>query len=396
MDLGELHLSGFFPLPGVAVPSMPLTLAKCSNCGLSQLKHQLPVTELYGSHYGYESHLNFSMSRHLQGLAKKLEKMSSLKSGDVVLDIASNDGTLLAGYESEGLVKVGIDPLIGNLKDFYPDSSMKINKFFSAEAYESLELPKAKIITSCSVFYDLDNPKEFAENVATILDPSGMWVLEQSYYWNMIDALSFDTICHEHLLYLRLIDIDKICQESGLSIFDIEFNNTNGGSIQVYVQKANGIRTRSAVVDWHLKYEGKLELDWTRRVLEFQNSVKFFMQEFRTILQEYKSRGFYTLGLGASTKGNVLLEACSVDSTLINFIGEINPKKFGRVTPGTQIPIIDQERVFDFPNEEKLIVILPWHFSKSIMDESKVRLEPNSRFLVPLPKWPTLLSPYGV
>jgi len=393
LDLGNLALSGFFPLPDENVPTMPLTLAKCRSCGLSQLLHQLPVSDLYGSHYGYESHLNSGMKAHLVSMARKVEGMVELEPGDTVVDIASNDGTLLAGYSRYDINKVGIDPLIEFLMDCYPQNSIKIPTFFSAESYEKFSNSKAKIVTSFSVFYDLDNPSKFAEDVSRILDPEGIWVLEQSYFWSMIDTLSFDTVCHEHLLYLRLMDLERICSQTGLAIFDIEFNSVNGGSVQIYTQKQSGRRTRSPFVDWQLRVESRWEELWEFLSSKFARDVHAFRDSFGDLLDSYRSNGFSIFGLGASTKGNILLQACRLGPETIKVIGEINPNKFGRETPGTKIPIRSQQEVLSNVDEKSILVILPWHFSETIIRANKSLLPHGARFLSPLPRTVSVISP---
>jgi hypothetical protein len=237
LNLGNLSLTGQFPAESQDTKKEPLALAECALCGLIQLLDQLPIFELYASGYGYESHLNNGMQRHLIEASRGFEEKFDLKSGDAVCDIASNDGTLLSGYKNKGLIKIGVDPLIDDFTDKYPEGSIKIREFFSSAKYLERLSNKCKIVTTFSVFYDLDNPIEFSQNICEILDDNGVWILEQSYLPSMIDTLSFDTICHEHLLYLKLIDLQMIFEKSELQIFDFKLNKVNGGSIQVYVQK---------------------------------------------------------------------------------------------------------------------------------------------------------------
>ena len=164
LDLGDMHLTGYFPDKNVDIPKLPLDLGKCKNCGLVQLVNVVPITELYGKEYGYESNLNDSMKLHLQQTASYLEKRFSIKENDYILDIASNDGTLLAGYKNSTRL-IGIDPIINYLNDYYPKSALKISDFFSTKALEQFSVKKCKLVTSFSVFYDLDDPLQFSSNV---------------------------------------------------------------------------------------------------------------------------------------------------------------------------------------------------------------------------------------
>ena len=144
VDFGNLAMTGFFPSENEPVNKAPLAMGKCQACGLVQLRDKLPISELYGPGYGYESHLNSSMQAHLINVAQKLELISGLHSGDVVVDIASNDGTLISGYKTSGLELIGIDPLIPFLTDNYPKQALKIAKFFSKEVYFEATKKKGK------------------------------------------------------------------------------------------------------------------------------------------------------------------------------------------------------------------------------------------------------------
>jgi hypothetical protein len=392
LDLGSMALTGYFPFIHEEVPSQPLTLSRCSNCGLSQLHHELPISDLYGPGYGYESHLNSSMRNHLKGTALNLERFQDLKKGDTVIDIASNDGTLLSGYENREVIKIGIDPLINSLNDFYPDNTKKIEGFFGSKVADTLDGLKAKIITSFSVFYDLDNPIDFVQGISNLLDDKGIWVLEQSYFWDMINTLGFDMICHEHLLYLRLIDIQNLIEKCGLEIFRVNRNEVNGGSIQIFVQKKNGSRPRESTVDWLISVERDLDLEWETIYSAFRVNVELFRSSLSQLIIGLVDEGLEVIGLGASTKGNVLLQYCGLSSKIISKIGEINPKKFGRVTPGTRIPIVSEKDAFS-GEASKIALVLPWHFRQSVINSVQAQNYQLEGFLLPLPNDPKLILP---
>lgn len=389
LDLGNLFLTGQFPKINEKVNSESLILSQCSKCGLVQLFDRLPVEDLYQPGYGYESHLNSGMKHHLISSAQKFEEKFGLSEGDYVCDIASNDGTLLSGYTKKNITKVGIDPLISEFKDNYPSNSLKINEFFSAKAYFQEVNSKCKIVTSFSVFYDLDEPVKFARDVCSILDNDGVWVLEQSYLPLMLDTNGFDTICHEHLLYLKLIDLQNIFEKSGLEIFDFILNDINGGSIQVFVQKSDVRKYKiEPIVQWQINWEKSNFLENSAKVENFISSVKDLKINLNKLLLAYKNAGYNIFGLGASTKGNVLLQYCEINSELIEYIGEINPKKYGKFTPGSQIKIIDQNELIgtdlvDCSN--KLGVILPWHFTSSIVKNASEFIDKGGLLLSPLP-----------
>lgn len=392
VDFGDLCLTGHFPEPDEEVGKAPLALAKCQDCGLVQLRHSQPVGELYQEGYGYESHLNSSMRKHLSDSAKSFEILQKLTPGDVVLDIASNDGTLLGGYETPGLVPVGIDPLINLVSDFYPQTAIKIQSFFTKENYFSIMNQQAKVITSFSVFYDLENPCSFMRDIEAVLADDGIWVLEQSYLPTMINTLGFDTICHEHLLYLTLIDIKHLCEMSGLEIFDVSFNEVNGGSFRVFIQKRFGNRLISPYVFYVLEREQLINSITNEGLTRFNEEIQNFKTQITSLLSRFKNDGISLVGLGASTKGNVLLQVCSIGTDYLECIGEINRKKFGKVSPGSNIKIVSEEDALTQSSSPLAALVLPWHFRDSIIGKLELRNSKPLRLVFPLPVFPTVIS----
>jgi hypothetical protein len=389
LHLGEVAYSGKFPSPGTEVKSGILELESCDSCGMAQLSKSFDSSEMFDEDYGYESHLNASMAKHLQDKARKIENqfLSNVKS-PVIVDIASNDGTLLSGYLQNSAKFVGIDPLLNNLKDLYPKNSIKIPSFFSSESYFGQVESLADVVTSCSVLYDLDNPRDFIKQVSDILKDGGVWHSEQSYLPSMVKNLSYDTICHEHVLYLRLLDILNLIKESELQVIDVELNSTNGGSFAFTAVKGGKSKryAQSNSISKLLKSEELEGFTDGTSLLNFKRLVNKHQLELRRAISEFKEKGFDIYGLGASTKGNILLQSSGLDSSLISAIGEVNQRKFGRLTPKTKIPIISEEEVLKFASPQTIFLVLPWHFKESIL-EKLVKLKKNNpiNLLFPLP-----------
>ena len=181
-DLGDQVLSGVFRTDNLDdIPSGPLTLFGCNKCQLVQLKHSYPLDEMYNEGYGYRSGVTAYMSQHLQDILNFAFDNVSLKKGDHVLDIGSNDGTLLSHYPDKMYTCIGIDPVAAKYLDVYPKSAKVVIDFFTKENYFSVASAKAKVVTSISMFYDLERPLDFAKAVASILSMDGVWVFEQSY-----------------------------------------------------------------------------------------------------------------------------------------------------------------------------------------------------------------------
>ena len=238
VNLGNQSFTGIFPsTKKKAIPQGILELIKCNNCNLVQLGHSFDLNYMYGKNYGYRSSLNKSMVAHLKQKYKKLIGKFKLRKNDIILDIGSNDGTLL-NFFSKKYTRIGIDPTISKFKKYYKDRDIiLIDDYFSSENYFSKLTNRAKIITSISMFYDLEDPRKFVQNIHQTLDDNGVWHFEQSYLPSMIEKLSYDTICHEHLEYYDLTIIKKILKIYKIKILDVEFNDINGGSIAITAAK---------------------------------------------------------------------------------------------------------------------------------------------------------------
>ncbi len=381
LDLGKQALTGMFLKDGKDVPVCPMSLSACADpgCGLVQLNEVYDLTLLYGAHYGYASRLNASMVSHLKGKAQALQAKVPLSAGDVVIDIGSNDATTL-GFFGADICKIGVDATGAKFqKEYNIINAELIPHFFPTAALEDrLAGVKAKIISSYSCFYDLPDPAEFAAGVARVLAPDGLWCLEQSYLPAMLATNSFDTVCHEHLEYYRLIDIANICRRAGLKVVDIAFNDVNGGSFSVDVaHAASPYQPTQAVAE---VCELELRTDWSREFARFRERIDQRKYEFRALMRRLHAEGRRVAALGASTKGNVLLQYFGLCADDIEAIGEVNVEKFGCETPGTGIPIIPENELLALNPD--YIIILPWHFRKFFEKSSALQ---GRNLIFPLP-----------
>jgi hypothetical protein len=314
------------------------------------------------------------------------EKAATHISNKIVVDIASNDGTFLDGFNSMEIVRVGIDPLISVVSDKYPVGTHKICSFFSSRAYfDQLQKP-ARLVTSMSVLYDLDNPILFAQEVYNILEDGGIWHSEQSYLPTMVDTLSYDTICHEHSSYFSLHDLKRIFDAAGFQIMEASLNSVNGGSIAISVIKSKEPITQDPFVQFLLEKEIQEGYQNGDRLIRFAADAEIHRRQLRDLIDNYLSLGYVIKGLGASTKGNVLLQWLNRDSEKISAIGEVNPRKFGRQTPGTGIPIIDENEVLADDPENTIILVLPWHFRDGLTKRAAEFLRNGGKLLYPLPE----------
>lgn len=389
VDLGEQYLTGVFPRKHEVntITKGPLRLVKCHGnnncCGLLQLEHSYELGEMYGDNYGYRSGLNQSMVAHLKNKVNKILDFVDLKTNDLVIDIGSNDGTTLTTF-SPDLQLVGIDPTGDKFKDFYPDHIQLIPDFFSDSLVkERFPNKKAKVITSFSMFYDLESPQQFVNQISSILDPNdGVWVFEQSYMPLMLERKSYDTICHEHLEYYGLYQIIWLLDKADLKIIDIEINDINGGSFSITAAKNSTHYSKNLKkINQLLEKEKLAKLDTLEPYLNFQLDTQNSRLELLDFIREAKNDGKKIAALGASTKGNVILQYCDINSSQIDSIGEVNEYKFGTFTPGSLIPIKSEEKVLN--EKSDYLIILPWHFKDFFVNNKKFN---NRRLVFPLPK----------
>jgi hypothetical protein len=248
-----------------------------------------------------------------------------------------------------------------------------VTDFFSAANYYSVTSKPAKIITSIAMFYDLENPIQFAQEIESVLSNEGVWHFEQSYMPSMLRLNSYDTVCHEHLEYYSLNVVAKILDNADLKLVDVIMNNVNGGSFAVTAAKKNNttIKSNVPVIEWLKEQEDRMGLN---------TPLPFRQFEERVLLADGKK----VLGYGASTKGNVILQFCGFTASDIPAIAEINPDKYDSFTPGTYIPIISEKEAKAMKPD--YFLVLPWHFKEGILRREKEFINSGGKFIFPFPE----------
>jgi hypothetical protein len=389
LSLGQQYLTGVFPRSTEQeLTCGPLELVKCHGenaCGLVQLRHTYDLNEMYGVNYGYRSGLNQSMVKHLEAKVRELLAKFPPDDGDLVLDIGSNDGTLLSFYPST-LTPVGMDPTAAKFAEFYKPHVQVIADFFSADTFSAhFGTRKAKIITSIAMFYDLDHPLDFVKEIARTLADDGVWHFEQSYMPVMLQQNAYDTVCHEHLEYYGLQQIQWMMERGGLKILEVELNDVNGGSFAVTAAKSDSRRSfNSSAISQLLEAERSEQLETLVPYEAFRVRVFEHREKLLAMLDRLKREGAVVVGYGASTKGNVILQFCGITKREIPCFAEVNPDKFGCVTPGTHIPIIPEEEAHAM-NPDYLLA-MPWHFKANLLKREAAYLGRGGKMIFPLPE----------
>jgi SAM-dependent methyltransferase len=392
LDLGE-HFVSDFPKPGdVPASKAPLDLVLCKRCRLLQLRHTVDPDEMYRN-YWYKSGTNQTMRNALADIANKAETLIHLQEGDLVLDIGCNDGTLLTSYRTGGIIKAGIDP--SNVAEqARPVVDRLAVDFFSADVYaREIGAQRAKIVTSIAMFYDLEDPNRFVADVKHVLDEDGLWIIQMSYLPLMLKTNEFGNICHEHLEYYSLQSLEYLLHLHGFEIVDLEMNDINGGSLRAYIRNRGvapenfGDATYRAMAADRTQEmrEAEIKLGLAEREVydEFAMRVERIKQDTVRYVRGAVADGKRVYVYGASTKGNTVLQYFGLDQTLITAAAERNPDKWGRVTVGSNIPIVSEAEARTAKPD--YFLVLPWHFLQEFMAREHDYLYSGGRFIVPFP-----------
>ena len=379
--LGKQTFTGIFPpKKNAKISKGDLSMIICNKCKLLQLENNFDANEMYGDNYGYMSSLNKSMISHLKLKALNLKNRYNINFKSNILDIGSNDGTFLSFF-NKNFNLYGCDPTIKKFSRFYRKDINQLPFFFSSKHFKN---KKFNLISTISMFYDLPDPLNFAKEINSLLYNNGIWHIELSYMPMMIKNRSYDTICHEHLEYYSLTSIKYILDKANFKIIDIEFNEINGGSFALTVAKKNSTyKEEKKIVSWLLAKEKLLKVNELQTFKDFFKKCEKQKKILRNLLISLKSAGKKVIGYGASTKGNVILQFCNIDKKLIKYIGEVNPYKFNKFTPGTKIKIISEVQLKKLKPD--YLLVLPWHFKDFILNKEKIYLNKGVKFIFPLP-----------
>jgi NDP-4-keto-2,6-dideoxyhexose 3-C-methyltransferase len=391
LSLGEQFVSDFITSEDKKSPRIPLELILCDpsvdGCGLLQLKHSTPPEMMY-KQYWYKSGISTTIRNDLQSIVSKAEKLAELKDKDIIVDIGCNDGTLLRFYKNRNLVRVGFEPATNLIKEAKVGTSKIVNNFFNYDDFKKeFGNKKAKIITAISMFYDLEDPNKFLDDITNILDFSGVFIIQQNYIVSMLEQNAFDNICHEHLEYYSLFSLENLLKIHNLEVFDIELNNINGGSFRTYIRfRGSSVKSFPGAEDRVKKIrenESRLGLHNKKIYQEFASRVNDIKEKLTNSIKTEIEKGKKIYIYGASTRGNVTLQFCGIDNKMITAATDKNPEKWGKKIVGSMVPIIPIEQYRkDRPD---YLLVLPWHFFEEIKEQEKEYFNSGGKFIVPLP-----------
>ena len=395
VDLGEIYPSDFIDNPNdyEGRKKLPLRLVMDERLGAARLSEVAPATDLFGK-YWYKSSTTDSMRKQLKEIATEAVSRVKYNKGDVWLDIACNDGTMF-NYMPDDFIRLGIDPCT-SYTDYHYLSNGVITDFFSEKVFREFSESgdkQCKIITCIAMFYDLDDPTEFLNDVYDILDDDGLFIIQMAYAPLMIDQMAFDNICHEHAYYHSLTSMTTLLEKHGFKIVDCSLNETNGGSYRMYIQKRSASVTSFASaplrdvcgfrIDSLMNYEKFHGSDRPEPWQIFAHKLEELKKQTCEFIRNTVAAGKTVYGYGASTKGNTLLQYFGLGPDDITAIAERAPEKFGKFTVGSNIPIISEAEMR--AAKPDYLLVLPWHFIKEFVEREQDYLNSGGSFIVPCP-----------
>jgi NDP-4-keto-2,6-dideoxyhexose 3-C-methyltransferase len=377
LNLGDQHLSDF-RIDTALPPKYPQTLILCTYCSLVQLTETVTRDNMYHDGYGYRSGVNELIRTNLKMIVE-LGIEFSKQSGNW-LDIACNDGTLLSMIPKD-FYKVGVDPV----KKFKAESSVHGNLILD-DYFPTDKLPTGlvfDVITSISMFYDLDDPNEFITAIKNFLAFDGVWVVQQNYLVSMLENLSFDNVCHEHIEYYSLTAMKHLVEKHGLEINHVFEDPINGGSIITVISHTGSRNINQSVFDYVDKEEkyGILDLETYKK---FSENVDLISHELHKLITELKEEGKTVYIYGASTRGAVIWQKAGLDSRLVDFAVERQEEKFGKYFSAISVKIISELEMRKNPPD--YLLIGPWFLRDSFIEREVNYLSNGGHMIFPLPK----------
>jgi len=362
---------------------IPLTLILCKKCGLVQLKETVRPDLLY-KNYFYRTAINDTMKRDLRDVVNYAVENVKTEKDDVVVDIGANDCTMLSMYPDH-LKKFGIEPAT-NIDWSHVNKSITIvNNYFSKDTVlKATNGKKAKIISATAVFYDFDDPNIATKDIKDVLHEDGVCVIQVSYLLDTIRDMNFYDVVHEHLEYYSLKSINYLMERNGLKIIDATTNFVNGGSLRVLVTHKENSRPKSKRYKEILYEDKKWNLEELDTYVQYEHKIKDIIKKSREFIVNEIENGGTVIGLGASTKGNVLLQICGIGKDLLPYISDRNKEKVGLRTLGTDIEIISEEKAREI-NPSAMLVI-PWNFKEEVLSREKDYIQNGGKMLFLMPR----------
>jgi len=366
-------------------PKFPLRLFWCGECFLVQLLDIVNKEHLF-KHYLYMTSASKPIVDHFKKYAVDIfNEFLNKQENPFVVEIGSNDGSLLKEFKKLGSSILGIEPA-SNLAKLANDSDITtLNDFFSLNnAKKIAESKNASIVVANNVIGHIENLHELMEGIKILIGAQGIFIFEVPYLLDLIKKLEFDTVYHEHLSYFSILPINNLIEHFDLEIFDIQKQNVHGGTIRIFVSKKNNFKIKDNVKKF-IKLEYEFGINNIKTYENFSNDIKNLKNKLVELLQKLKNEKKSLFGYGASAKGNVLLNYCNIDYNILDYIIDTTPLKQGKFTPGTHIPVYSPDKILD-KGEGSIALLLAWNYKSEILDKENQFRTNGGKFLLPIPE----------
>jgi len=324
------------------------------------------------------------MKAHFAGLAQDLMHRFGMPSEALVVDIGSNDGTLLENFQKHNMETLGIEPA-DNIAELAVSRGIEtLNDFFNESFARRIcaERGQAKVLLATNVFAHVHDLEDLLRGVSCLLADDGIFAIEVPYLVDMLSNLEFDTIYHEHLSYFAVHPLVTLFSRFGMGIVEVERISVHGGSLRIYVQKSAD--SSSPSVAELLELEAELGLGSLEPYQKFAEEVAQVRGELVSLLQALKTQGARIAGYGAPAKGNVLLNYCKIGTDILDYATDTTPFKQGRYTPGMHIPVFPESRFHEIPPDYALL--LAWNYADEILRKEEGYRRAGGKFIIPIPK----------
>jgi SAM-dependent methyltransferase len=360
----------------------PLDVYFCEDCSLAQLLDVIDPEVLFRD-YIYVTGTSETMATHNRQYAATVAELLGLGASDLVVEAASNDGSLLGQFQKMGIRTLGVEPA-RNLAEVARANGIDTEEwFFGSASAQRLreEHGPAKAVIANNVLAHVDDTRDFLSGARRLLAEGGLAIFEVPYLGELLNRLEYDTIYHEHLCYFSVMALRRLCEAAELKIARIDRVSVHGGSLRVYA--GTGSEHCAAVTDWERK-ERELGFDSLSTYEAFARAVENHRRLLRDFLCERRLRGRTLAAYGAPAKGNTLLNYCGIDANIIPYTVDRNARKVGMYTPGTHLPVRPVSALLDQRPDE--VLILAWNFSQEIMRQQEAYRVQGGRFITPLPE----------
>lgn len=365
--------------------TFPLEVCFCPNCKLVQLSYVVSPEQMFKD-YVYVSSTTNTFRVHFAKMAEEISNDFCLNEKSLAVDIGSNDGLLLKGFQKFGVQTIGVEPATNLAIIAEKDGVETINDFFNENVVRKIIAKKghADVVTATNVFAHVDNIQELVKNVKHLLKTNGIFVIEVPYLVDMIEKMTFDTIYHEHLSYFSVMPLADFFKKANMEIFKIKRVDSHGGSLRIFVKKNEGKFEIDKSVNLMLENERKLGIDDFETYKKFADKVYALKAKLTKCFEDIKSKGKIIVAYGAPAKGNTLLNFLGIGSDYIDYVVEDNPLKQGKFTPGSHIPVLSPKMLDE--KKPDYILILAWNFADEILSKTRKYKQEGVKFIIPLPE----------